>query len=78
MRGDGVGATARHERAKLDAVESAAAELARAVGLERRAREIRDQAVRAAVKAGIPPSQVASAAGISPGRVTHLTIAPRS
>lgn len=72
-----VGATAEHERRKLEAVEDAAAVLARAVQAERRAREQRDRAVRAAVKAGVRPSQVAEAAGITPGRVTHLAIAPK-
>ena len=73
-----VGATAEHERRKLEAVEDAAAVLARAVKAEREAREVRDRAVRAAVKAGVRPSSVAEAAGISAGRVTHLTLAPRS
>lgn len=73
-----LGASARHERMKLQAVEDAAASLARAVEEERRARDLRDRAVRAAVKAGVRPSRVADAAGISPGRVTHLTLAPRA
>lgn len=62
---------------KLEAVEQAAAVLARAVKEERKARDLRDRMVRAAVKAGVKPSRVAEAAGISPGRVTHLTLAPR-
>lgn len=73
-----IGASARHERAKLDAVHAAAAALRDAVETERRARELRDRAVRAAVNAGVPPGRVAAAAGISPGRVSHLTIAPRA
>ena len=72
-----VGASAEHERRKLEQVADAAAELSRAVAEEQRAREARDRAVRAAVRAGIPPGQVAKAAGISSGRVTHLTLAPR-
>ncbi len=72
-----LGASARHERQKLEAVEDAAAALARAVEVERKARDQRDRAVRAAVRAGVRPSRVAEAAGISPGRVTHLTLAPR-
>lgn len=72
-----VGATAEHERRKLEAVEDAAAALVRAVQAEREARELRDRAVRAAVKAGVRPSLVAEAAGISLGRVTHLKLAPR-
>lgn len=72
-----IGATPAHERMKLEAVEDAAAALARAVKVEREARDQRDRAVRAAVKAGVRPSRVAEAAGITPGRVTHLTIAPR-
>lgn len=72
------GASAEHERRKLEAVEDAAAALARAVEVERKARDLRDRAVRAAVKAGVRPSRVADAAGISPGRVKHLTVAPRS
>ncbi len=71
-----IGATAAHERMKLEAVEAAAAALERAVLEERRAREARNRAVRAAVKAGVRPSVVAKAAGISPGRVSHLTLAP--
>ena len=70
------GASARHEEQKLEAVEEAASVLARAVELERSAREQRDRAVRAAVKAGVRPSRVAAVAGISAGRVTHLTVAP--
>lgn len=72
-----LGASARHEKQKLEAVEDAAAALARAVQAEREARELRDRAVRAAVKAGVRPSRVAQAAGISAGRVTHLTLAPK-
>lgn len=72
-----VGASAAHERRKLDQVTDATAELGRAVAAEQQAREARDRAVRAAVRAGIPPGQVAKAAGISAGRVTHLTLAPR-
>ena len=64
-------------RQKLEAVEDAAAALAGAVAAERRARDVHDRAVRAAVKAGVRPSRVAEAAGISPGRVTHLTLAPK-
>lgn len=60
------GASAHHERMKLEGVEDAAAALARAVETERAARELRDRAVRAAVKAGVPPSRVAEAAGIQP------------
>ncbi len=72
-----LGATAHHERMKLEAVEDAAAALARAVAVEQAARDARDRAVRAAVKAGVRPGQVAKAAGISPGRVTHITLVPR-
>ncbi|MFK5645129.1 hypothetical protein ACI3ET_01255 [Ornithinimicrobium sp. LYQ121] len=72
-----VGATAKHERMKLEAVEDAAAALARAVEVEREARDARDRAVRAAVKAGVRPSVVATAAGLTPGRVSHLTLAPK-
>lgn len=71
------GASADHERRKLDAVQAAAAALARAVQTQEAARDVRDRAVRAAVLAGIPPSRVAEAAGLSPGRVSHLTAAPR-
>ncbi|GGK64294.1 hypothetical protein GCM10011509_10830 [Ornithinimicrobium pekingense] len=72
-----VGATAEHERRKLEAVEHAAAALARAVQTAREARAMRDGAVRAAVKAGVKPSRVAEAGGISAGRVTHLTCTSR-
>lgn len=72
-----VGASAAHERRKLEQVTEAAAELARAVAAQEQARATRDRAVRAAVLAGIPPGQVAKAAGISSGRVRHLTLAPR-
>lgn len=71
-------ASAAHERRKLGQVADAAAELARAVAAQQQARDARDRAVRAAVRAGIPPGKVATAAGISAGRVTHLTIAPRT
>lgn len=71
-----LGASAEHERRKLEQVALAAAELQRAVAVEQRAREVRDLAVRAAVRAGIPPGKVAKAAGITPARVSHLTIAP--
>lgn len=72
-----LGASARHERQKLQAVQEAAAVLRRAVEAERRARDLRNRAVRAAVEAGVRPTRVAEAAAISPGRVTHLTLAPR-
>lgn len=62
---------------KLEEVEEASAALARAVEVERRACDRRDRAVRAAVKAGVRPWWVAEAAGITQGRVTHLTIAPK-
>lgn len=65
-----------HERRKLEAVEDEAATLARAVRAEREARNLRDRAVRAAVKAGVRPSKVTQAAGITPGRVAHLTPLP--
>lgn len=71
-------ATAAHERMKLEAVEDAAAALAQAVAIERAARDARDRAVRAAVKSGVRPGVLARAAGISPGRVTHITLAPRA
>lgn len=77
MAASSIGASAAHERRKLQQVADAAAALERAVEAERQARQARDRAVRAAVRAGIPPSQVAKAAGISAGRVTHLTLAPR-
>lgn len=72
-----LGASAGHERRKITQVQDAAAALARAVREQQRARKARDQAVRAAVKTGIPPSHVAKAASLSLGRVAHLTIAPR-
>ena len=72
-------ATAPSRSAQLLVLSArSAAALERAVLEERRAREARDQAVRAAVKAGVRPSVVAEAAGISPGRVSHLTLAPRA
>ena len=43
-----LGASAEHERRKLEQVALAAAELQRAVAVEQRAREVRDLAVRAA------------------------------
>lgn len=70
-------ASAKHEWMKLEAVEDAAAALSRAVEVERNARDQRDRAIRAAVKAGLRASVVAQAAGISPGRVSHLMVAPR-
>lgn len=71
-------ASARHESVKLEAVRTSTAALEAAVEAERRARELRDQAVRAAVKAGVPAGQVAAAAGLWAGRVSHITMAPRS
>lgn len=72
-----IGATSTHERRKLEEVEDAAAALARAREEYERARDRRDRAVRAAVNAGVAPSTVARAAGVTPGRVSHLTIAPK-
>lgn len=74
----GIGATPAHERRKLEAVEDAAAVLERARAEYEVARDARDRAARAAVKAGVAPAVVARAAGISAGRVSHLTAAPRS
>lgn len=71
-----LGASANHERRKLDAVREAAGDLERAVAAERRARELRDLAVRAAIKAGVPSVQIAEAAGVSAGRITHIATAP--
>lgn len=73
-----LGASATHERMKLEAVEEAAAVYARAAAEAARERAARDRAVRAAVLAGVPSAQVAQAAGLSPGRVSHLTCAPKS
>lgn len=69
-----LGASAAHERKKLEAVQDAAAQLRRAEADYRAAKDARDRAVRAAVKAGVPGSHVANAAGLSQGRVS--TIAP--
>lgn len=74
LTGMDMGATARHERTKLEAVEDAAARLTRAAAEHEAAREARDAAVRAAVRAGVPSQDVARAAGLSGGRVS--TIAP--
>lgn len=72
-----VGASARQERVKLEAVET----LRRpSPGLWRRnvGRVMRVmRTVRAAVEAGVRPGQVATAAGITAGRVTHITLAPK-
>lgn len=73
-----LGASADHEQRKLEAVEVAAAVLAKTVQAQEAARDARDRAVRAAVTSGIPPGRVAKAAGLSAGRVSHLTTAPRS
>lgn len=73
-----LGATARHEQTKLEAVEDAASALQRARAEYERARDSRDRTVRAAVRSGVAPGLVAQAAGISPGRVSHLTSAPRT
>lgn len=72
-----IGASPAHERRKLDAVEDAAAAFERARAAYEQARDARDRAVRAAVKAGVTPGAVAKAAGLSAGRVSHLTAAPR-
>lgn len=67
-----IGASAAHERRLLERLEDAAAELARAEEAAQRAREVRDGAVRAALKAGIPGGQVAEVAGLSQGMVSRL------
>lgn len=68
-----LGASADHERRKLEGVIAAAAVLARAVQALETARDARDRAVRAAVNAGILQGRVAQAAGLSAGRVSNLT-----
>ncbi|WP_162802262.1 hypothetical protein [Ornithinimicrobium murale] len=74
---DEIGATARHKRALLDRVEAAAGELRCAEAQVQHAREIRDQAVRAAVGAGAHGGQVAAAAEISRGLVSRIVNAAR-
>lgn len=72
-----IGASSDHEQSKIEAVEDTAAVFQRARTAYEQARDARDRAVRAAVRAGISPGVVAKAAGLSPGRVSHLTAAPR-
>lgn len=72
-----LGASARHERVKMEAVEDAAVVLERLALQYEEARETRDRAVRAAVQAGVPMTTVARLAGLSVGRVSQLTNAPR-
>lgn len=72
-----IGASSAHERRKIEAVEDSAVAFERARTVYEQARDARDRAVRAAVMAGVAPGVVAQAAGLSPGRVSHLTSAPR-
>lgn len=65
-------ASAAHEIRLLDRVADAAALLARAEAEAARAREVRDGAVRAALKAGLPGGRVAGAAGLSGGMVSRI------
>lgn len=68
----GITATHRHERVLLERLSAAAAGLDRAQAAAQSAREARDIAVRAAVKAGIPRHQIAAVAGVSGGLVSML------
>lgn len=72
-----LGASAAHERQLLERVSAAAAEMDRVDTEFKAARERRDQAVRAAVRAGVQGAQVAAAAKISQGLVSRLSNAPR-
>ncbi|QDO89930.1 hypothetical protein FNH13_17675 [Ornithinimicrobium ciconiae] len=74
---DGITASDRHERQLLERVSAAAAELERTEAEANAARERRDQAVRAAVRAGVPGGLIAQGAGVSQGLVSRLTNAPR-
>lgn len=73
-----IGASASHERRLLERLEAAAVELARAEAAAARAREIRDVAVRAALKVDIPGGQVAEASGLSGGMVSRIGSTRRS
>jgi hypothetical protein len=75
MSEPGLTASSRHERALLERLEDAAAELDRAEAEHRRARELRDQAVRAALGSGM--RDVAEAAGVSIGLMSRIRHAPR-
>lgn len=70
-------ASAAHEIRMLDRVADAAAVLARAESEAARARELRDGAVRAALKYEIPGGRVAEAAGLSGGMVSRIGSARR-
>lgn len=73
----GQDASSRHERLMLEAVEDAASALDRAAHEYERARESRDRAVRAAVRAGVSTGVVARAANLSDGRVSQLAYASK-
>jgi len=67
-----IGASATHETRLLDRLADATAELVRAQAAAARARELRDGAVRAALRAGLPGGRVADAAGLSGGMVSRI------
>lgn len=73
-----ISASGRHEAQLIERIEAAMAQLSLAEEDLRLARERRDGAVRAAVRAGIPGATVAAAAGLSQGMVSRLANAPRA
>lgn len=72
-----LGASAEHERRKLEAVEDANASHERASRAENEARESRDRAIRAAVRAGVSYAEICRATGLSAARVSHIANASR-
>ncbi|WP_114905387.1 hypothetical protein [Ornithinimicrobium murale] len=72
-----IGASASHEQRLLDRLEAAAVDLVRVDAAAARAREIRDGAVRAALKGGVAGGRVAEVAGLSGGMVSRIGSARR-
>ncbi|GAA1174245.1 hypothetical protein GCM10009584_14310 [Ornithinimicrobium humiphilum] len=67
-----IGASVAHERRKLEAVADAHAAHERAARAERVAREARDRAIHAAVRAGVSYAEISRTTGLSVARVSHI------
>lgn len=74
---DSITASGRHDAQLLERIEAAMSQLNAAEEEVRLARERRDTAVRAAIRAGLPGARIAAAASISQGMVSRLANAPR-
>ncbi|WP_162802112.1 hypothetical protein [Ornithinimicrobium murale] len=69
---DSITASGRHEAQLIERIESAMYQLSAAEEGVRAARERRDTAVRAAVRAGAPVAAIAKAASVSEAMVSRL------